>query len=357
MSVDQPDFIRLDHCYLGDCRDTMRQLIAQGVKVQTCVTSPPYYALRDYCVEGQIGLEATPWEYIDTMVEVFRLVRELLRDDGTCWINLGDSYAANRSYQVPSTLLNGDKTNLAQAGSGRGMRAAQQGFQPKDLMGIPWRVALALQDDGWILRQDIIYAKANPMPESVRDRCTKAHEYLFLLSKSPKYYYDQEAIREPCVDNEMANGFRGGAYVNHATFNNAEGGKRKTRGNYITPAGWDTRTGAGGHGSFHKEGRATERSHNAASVTRNKRSVWTVASEGFSDAHFATFPSALIEPAILAGAPPGGIVFDPFLGSGTTAMVAQRLGRRWIGCELNEDYLKLQSTRTAQAGLILETGT
>lgn len=414
LDTDPLQAARLDHCYAGDCRDTMRQLIAQGVKVHTCVTSPPYFGLRDYqtgtwqdgdpncdhvsheirtgkgmaalgakyrgggvkasldkpvhyrdqcgkCgavrIDRQIGLESSMDEYIATMVEVFRLVRDLLRDDGTCWINLGDSYAANRSYQVPSTLMNGCATNREQAGSGRGMKAAAFGLQPKDLMGIPWRVAFALQADGWILRQDIVWHKPNPMPESARDRCTKAHEYLFLLSKNPRYYYDQAAIREPCVDNEMANGFRGGAYCDHATLVNGEGGKRKTRGNYITPAGWDTRTGEGGHGNFHKDGRATERSHNEASGMRNKRSVWTVASEGFSDAHFATFPSALIEPAILAGAPPGGIVLDPFLGSGTTAMVAQRLGRRWIGCELNPDYLKLQARRTAQAGLILETGT
>jgi DNA modification methylase len=406
----------------------MRKLIADGIKVQTCVTSPPYFGLRDYgtatweggnadcdhsgsrlktrfdyilsnkqksskgtdvktydtscpdCgakrIDRQLGLEATPAEFVANMVEVFDLVRELLADNGTLWLNLGDSYAANRGYQVPSTLMNGDMTNKAQAGDGHGMKAASLGFKPKDLMGMPWRVAFALQDAGWYLRQDIIWAKPNPMPESVTDRCTKSHEYLFLLSKSERYFYDNEAIKEPCTQDEMANGFRGGAYCNNSTFDNIQGGKRTSTGNHRVPAGWDQSKGEGGHGSFHKDGRekapcrfgGNKYGDDSSESTRtksgnwwqdktgkrNKRSVWTIATEAYSEAHFATFPTALVEPCILAGAPVGGIVFDPFLGSGTTAQVAQTLGRQWIGCELNPDYFALQDKRTRQNGLALE---
>lgn len=427
---------QLDYCHLGDCREVMRDLIAAGVKVHTCVTSPPYFGLRDYqtgtwqggdpncdhskgllasksstlkndgrpnpgrnnyeesvlvpyrdtcgkCgaarIDRQIGLESSMDEYIATMVEVFRLVRELLRDDGTCWINIGDSFVgSNKGVMGDGSLVGGPKqrTNTGTMTGAIPKAARIEGLAPKNLMGIPWRLALALQADGWILRQEIIWHKLNPMPESVRDRFTKAHETIFLLSKSPRYYFDQNAIKEPCTQEEMANGFRGGAYVNHATLVNGEGGKRQARGNYRTPTGWDTSTGEGGHGAFHKDGRGQskvrghERPHQGfndrwdhmsraeqTSGMRSKRSVWSVATQPFGEAHFATYPKELIKPCILAGAPPGGIVFDPFLGSGTTAEVAQDLGRRWIGVELNPDYLKLQARRTAQAGLILETET
>lgn len=310
-------------CLFGDCRESMRKMIAEGVKVQTCVTSPPYFGLRDYQVDGQLGLEATPQEYVSNMVEVFRLVRELLAEDGTCWINLGDSYAANRGYQVPSKLMNGDMTNQAQAGDGHGMRASAFGLKPKDLIGIPWRVSFALQEDGWFLRQDIIWSKPNPMPESVTDRCTKAHEYLFLLSKSERYYFDQGAIKEPLAASSIER-------LSQPNLENQVGSGRvpgKTNGNMKAVGG---------------------------SETRNKRSVWTVPTQPYSEAHFATFPPALIEPCILAGAPAGGIVFDPFLGSGTTAQVAQVLGRQWLGCELNPSYADLQKARTRQSGLLLE---
>lgn len=378
-------------CHLGDCREIMRRLIAEGVKVQMCVTSPPYWGLRDYGVNGQLGLEPTPAEYVVNMVEVFRLVRDLLADDGTLWLNLGDSYAGSWGAQGHTGQM-ADRFVISarqiqkhpQFGKLTGNRGIGNGIKPKDLIGIPWRVAFALQADGWYLRQDIIWNKPNPMPESVRDRCTKAHEYLFLLSNRERYYFDQDGIKEPCVQDERRPTFRGGAYVNNATFDNAVGGKSTVVGNVRRqrkPAGWDT--GPGAHGSFHRYGRAPEveytefapkRSGNrerkpasargvpvdtdgktsgavAGSIpwegfTRNRRSVWTIATQPFSGAHFATFPPALVEPCILAGSRPGDVVFDPFMGSGTVAQVAQRLGRQWLGCELNPDYLALLAQRT-----------
>jgi len=340
----------MNKCLVGDCRDSMRSLIEDGIKVQTCVTSPPYFGLRDYGHPGQLGLEQTPQEYVANMVEVFRLVRELLSDDGTLWLNLGDSYAGSWGARGRGEQTNAPKPSWE---SKHGTSApARNGFsnigvKPKDLIGIPWRVAFALQADGWYLRQDIIWHKPNPMPESVTDRCTKSHEYIFMLSKSERYYYDNIAIKEPCA-----------------------------LGDYKTPDGWDTSKGNGGHGSFHKQGREKgttdkQRGHGRrhagfndrwdsmtkeeqCSGLRNKRSVWKIPTKPYSDAHFATFPPALIDPCILAGSRPGDIVFDPFLGSGTTAEVSQNLGRRWIGCELNHEYLNLQAQRTVQAGLILE---
>jgi DNA modification methylase len=410
--------VTLNRCIQGDCRDVMRQLIADGVRVQTIVTSPPYWNLRDYGVAGQIGMERTLQEFVATMVDVFDLARELLADDGTLWLNLGDSYAANRGYQVPSTLMNGDATNQAQAGSGRGMKASDIGLKPKDLCGVPWRVAFALQDSGWYLRQDIIWAKPNPMPESVRDRCTKAHEYLFLLTKSPKYYFDQEAILEPCspgtharlsqdvqnqIGSERANG---GAKTNGnmkavarkpGNVNPPKGqlayeagdDRHRTKAGLLAyaekqrlPAGWATGTERREHrnlrGNYTEErkvypgtgvgfGRGTDaeqrgrgrvknnESFDAAMAImptkRNRRSVWTIPTQSYSEAHFATFPEALVEPCILAGSRPGDIVFDPFMGSGTVAQVAQRLGRKWLGSELNPEYIELQGDRTRQAGL------
>lgn len=299
----------------------MKQMIADGIKVQTCVTSPPYFGLRDYQVAGQLGLEATPQEYVANMVEVFSLVRELLSDDATLWLNLGDSYntqpAGNKSpcgfsQTRPSRISgNGDQETVKTG------RELIPGLKKKDLIGIPWRVAFALQADGWYLRQDIIWHKPNPMPESVTDRCTKAHEYIFLLSKSERYYFDHEAIKEPSVE------------------------PNRKRGDPI------------GHTQRKLADRPVNRKA-SQTENRNKRSVWEVATQPYSGAHFATFPPALIEPCILAGSRAGDIVFDPFLGSGTTAQVAQDLGRRWIGCELNGNYLELQSHRTAQAGLMLE---
>lgn len=297
--------------HFGDCRDSMRELIAGGVKVQCCVTSPPYWGLRDYGVEGQLGLEPTLQEYIANMVEVFGLVRQLLPDDGVLWLNMGDSYAANRGYQVS------DSMNKAHDFKRAGAPPIPDGLKPKDLIGQPWRLAFALQDDGWYLRQDIIWHKPNPMPESVTDRCTKAHEYIFLLSKSARYYFNQDAIKERA---------------------NPENYRKSSTKRRESPPGQSCDQGF-------LNGREYER--------RNKRSVWTVATKCYSEAHFATFPPALIEPCVLAGSRPGDIVLDPFFGSGTTGEVAQNLGRRWVGCELNPEYEQLQRDRTAQAGLVL----
>lgn len=396
----------------ADVIDGLRQLPDESV--QCCVTSPPYWGLRDYgtgswqggdpscdhkgaaqqsrsstlsgnghgggkplspqlqsmavpfrsvcgkCggvrVDQQIGLEDSPEAFVGRLVDVFREVRRVLKPDGVCWVNLGDSYA------------NGD------TGIGRGKR--NTGIKPKDLVGIPWRVAFALQADGWWLRQDIVWSKPNPMPESVTDRCTKSHEYVFLLTKSARYYYDAEAIKERAVAESPgdfdggpqrgrdgrnvndgrnyrigakgnANGFRGGAYVNGATFDNAEGGKRTRRGNrkagnkshkyvdqYEAEDGQQHRTKAGMMKVAETEW-----------ASRNKRSVWTVATAPFSEAHFATFPPALIEPMILAGSKRGDTVLDPFGGSGTTGLVADRLQRNAVLIELNPEYAAMAERR------------
>ena len=297
----------------GDTREQMRRL-PDGV-VQTCVTSPPYFGLRDYGMPGQIGLEATPAAYVAAMVEVFREVRHVLRDDGTLWLNLGDSYAANRSYQVPSTK-GGAKHGAAHAVGGTGS-TVPDGLKSKDLIGIPWRVAFALQADGWYLRQDIIWHKPNPMPESVRDRCTRAHEYLFLLAKSERYYFDADAVKEPAV-------------------NTRKPGRKIT----------DTReTYDVGRGNVGLNG-LRARYHNGEMPThRNRRSVWTVTTKSFQGAHFATFPPDLIEPCILAGSKPGDVVLDPFGGAGTTALVARRHGRASVYIELNPAYADLARRR------------
>ena len=293
----------------ADVLDGLAQL--DDGSVQTCVTSPPYWGLRDYGVEGQIGLEKTPEEYVERMVRVLREVRRVLKDDGTLWLNLGDSYASFRdSMCVPQTISGEQRSMPTFGASNRGAAAfASSAIKHKDIVGIPWRVAFALQADGWYLRQDIIWHKPNPMPESVRDRCTKAHEYIFLLSKQARYYWDQGAVKE---NTDSDPDIRSRA----STF--------KKVGN------------VGGH-------------HCGAEVLcilgRNRRSVWTVATQPFSEAHFATFPPKLVEPCILAGCPAGGIVLDPFCGSGTTGMVALRHGRRFIGIELNAEYVDMAHRR------------
>lgn len=274
---------------VGDCRHLLRSMPAESV--QTCITSPPYFGLRDYGVDGQLGLEATPDAFVSEMVLVFREVRRVLRSDGTLWLNLGDSYSSG-----------GRKTQVV------------AGLGAKQLLGIPWRVAFALQADGWYLRQDIIWHKPNPMPESVKDRCTKAHEYLFLLTKSEKYYFDAGVMQEPAV----------GA---------SPGNTRATKAGREYAHGEEKmRTSA----NLHKV---------KARETRNRRSVWTVPSKPFKGAHFATFPPALIEPCVLAGAPPGGVVLDPFGGAGTTAVVAKQHGREAILCELNPRYAAMACAR------------
>lgn len=304
----------------GDCRQTMRKWAAEGVKAQTCVTSPPYYGLRDYGHDGQIGLEETPEEYIAAMVEVFRCVKDVLADDGTLWLNIGDSYYNYRLGKgqalVKQTVANSNQ-DLPQTCARRGNKL--DGLKEKDLIGIPWMLAFALRADGWYLRQDIIWHKPNPMPESVTDRCTKAHEYIFLLTKSSKYYYDFEAIKE-------------------------EG---------IIPAGTFAAKGSAERQN-QKGVNARPPEYKEYDGQRNKRSVWTVTTKPYEGAHFAVFPTDLIEPCILAGAPVGGVVLDPFMGSGTTAQVAQNLGRQYLGCELNEDYKPLQDKRLSQMSLVLE---
>ena len=300
----------------GDCRETMRKWASEGIKAQTCVTSPPYYGLRDYGHDGQIGLEETPEEYIAAMVEVFRCVWGVLEDDGTLWLNIGDSYCGTGSKGDWVDPKNPNGRN------GQSVSKTQKlnGYKSKDLIGIPWMLAFALRADGWYLRQDIIWHKPNPMPESVQDRCTKSHEYIFLLSKSSKYYYDHDAIKEPLKGEPQTRD------------KNAEG----YQADYA-------------HGDRFSKG---ERVFGADGMA-NKRSVWSIATKPYAGAHFAVFPTDLIEPCILAGAPLGGVVLDPFMGSGTTAQVAQNLGRKYIGCELNLDYEPLQKKRLAQYSLDL----
>lgn len=367
----------LNKTHIGDCRELLARMAADGVRVQTCVTSPPYFGLRDYgtaswkggnatcdhmrapvpltadspgrrfstindtrgsgtiaassartfrgtcgkCgairIDNQIGLEPSPAEYVEQMVAVFRLVRDLLADDGTLWLNLGDSYAGGGGFwaSAPST---------ASSKSGKyGMRGALKagGIKPsgsiktKDLLGIPWRVAFALQSDGWYLRSDIIWAKPNPMPESVTDRPTKAHEYLFLLAKSERYYFDNEALKEPTSQPERvrADPIGGQKYV---------------------------------EGVKHSDGAIF-----TGSERRNRRSVWLIPTTPFAGAHFACFPRALIEPCILAGSRSSDTVLDPFMGSGTVAQVATDLGRNFIGCELNPKYVDLHEMRRTTIGM------
>jgi DNA modification methylase len=308
----------------ADCLEGLKK-IPDGV-FNCCVTSPPYFGLRDYGVDGQIGLETTPDEFVSKLVEVFREVRRTLKDDGTLWLNLGDSYAAARggTHQPAETSAggkggkteNGETVNRGRhAGYNPTRNAPAIGLKHKDLIGIPWRVAFALQADGWYLRQDIIWHKPNPMPESVKDRCTKAHEYIFLLSKSPKYFFDSDAMKEPSK--------------------------------------WYGKDKRSGKGRQQYDGK---REQNTGSIAispsmvvvdemRNKRSVWTVTTKPFKDAHFATFPPDLIEPCILAGSPQGGLVLDPFGGAGTTAVVCENLGRNYTLFELNPEYINMANKR------------
>ena len=349
-----------DTILFGDCRESLKTIANSDTRARMCVTSPPYYGLRDYgtatwiggdpncnhrrdtkvkpenCNTGhknhdemsgvgdaiykascpkcgairqdsQIGLEQSPEEYVKEMVKVFSLVRDCLTDDGTLWLNIGDSYYNYRSDgNYPKQTVSKTRQDLPQSTPVRGNKL--EGLKQKDLIGIPWMLAFALRADGWYLRQDIIWHKPNPMPESVKDRCTKAHEYIFLLSKSKKYYYDNEAIKEPAKD-------------------------------------WGTRDRT--NGKYHNEGTGLS-PHTGLTKsypTKNKRSVWSVTNKPYREAHFATYPPDLIEPCILAGSEKGDIVLDPFMGSGTTAMVAKSLGRDYIGCELHEDYGNLIQKR------------
>ena len=303
-----------DTVLFGDCRKTLGTLKAQittGIaeQPQMCVTSPPYYGLRDYGgKEEQIGMEQSPEEYIAEMVKVFSLVRDVLADDGTLWVNIGDTYYNYRSDgNYPKQTVAKTRQDLPQNTPVRGNRL--EGLKSKDLIGIPWMLAFALRADGWWLRQDIIWHKPNPMPESVRDRCTKSHEYIFLLSKSKNYKYDNEAIKEPVKQDW--------------------GTRDRTEGKYHN-AGTGLQPHSGLTKSYEK---------------KNKRSVWSVTNKPYKGAHFAVFPPDLIEPCILAGSNEGDVILDPFMGSGTTAMVAKKHNRHYIGCELNKDYASLQTDR------------
>lgn len=365
--------IALNRTYLGDCRELLPRWAAAGLRAHTCITSPPYFGLRDYgtarweggdpncqhvgtvprtaavggpkqltnsgsvgvtsgdcaCgarrIDPQIGLEPTPQAYVDEIVTVCRAVRDVLCDAGTLWLNLGDSYNAqpvgnNSGGGVQLRDCNRDLS--AHADAGRIDKLTASGLPPKNLLGIPWRVALALQADGWYLRSDIIWAKPSPMPESVSDRPTKAHEYLFLLAKSERYYYDAVSIAEPSARVGPTRNFN-----SPKTTGRAYAAGRAPSGNEKPGAVW------------------------IQDGLRNRRSVWWVASEGYDGAHFAVFPTALIEPCIVAGAPPGGIVLDPFMGSGTTAQVATDLGRQFIGCEINAEYVAIQNARQMTVGM------
>ena len=334
----------------GDCRDTMRRWAAEGVRVQTCVTSPPYFGLRDYGHEGQIGLEQTPEQYIAAMVDVFRCVRDVLADDGTLWLNIGDSYAARVRQTKPETA--GQLTQSSKGVLTDYKRARPEGYKEKDLIGIPWMLAFALRADGWYLRQDIIWHKPNPMPESVRDRCTKAHEYIFLLSKSERYFFNSDAMKEPAVGGLAGNTkpTKGGrAYEQGALEHRTAAGlhkwaerQRSKRDSFKREDSKRAEVIPGQTVGTHRP----DREESAYDIEkRNRRSVWSVPTRPYKGAHFATFPPALIEPCILAGSRPGDIVLDPFMGSGTTAAVALQHGRGFLGCELNEEYAALQEER------------
>lgn len=335
-----------DTVLIGDCRDGMRRMLDSGSRVQTCVTSPPYWGLRDYGHSGQLGLESTPQQFVQNLVYVFRIVRELLKDDGVLWLNLGDSYNSGSSGGFGGSTLQGGKEN--QSMSNRHGRKKIIGLKQKDLIGIPWRVAFALQDDGWYLRQDVIWAKPNPMPESVTDRCTRSHEYLFMLTKKAKYYYDAESIRSAPQEASFS---RWNQDIENQNGSERANGGSKTNGTMKAVGGKQrghSRRHAGFNDRWDQMSVDEQRSMGA-----NKRSVWTVATMPYSGAHFATFPEKLIEPCILSSSRIGDTVLDPFMGSGTTAHVAQRLGRHWLGCELNPDYEKLQKERTQQGYMVL----
>ena len=302
----------------GDCRDTLKQFDEQA---RTCITSPPYYGLRDYGgEENQIGQEKTPEEFIDQLVSVFKEVRNVLTDDGTLWVNLGDSYynyRPGKGQSYPKQSVSKTNQDLPTQCNKRGNKL--DGLKEKDLIGIPWMFAFAMRSDGWYLRQDIIWHKPNPMPESVKDRCTKSHEYIFLLSKNKKYYYDNEAIKEPVKQD------------------------------------WGTRNRT--NGKYHNSGSGLS-PHSGLTKSydrKNKRDVWSITNKPYKGSHFAVFPPDLITPCILAGSEKGDIVLDPFMGSGTTAMVAKQLGRDYIGCELHEEYSNLIDQRVPVEQVAQET--
>ena len=322
---------------IGDCREQLAELPEESV--HTVVTSPPYWGLRDYGAEDQVGLEDTPEAFVEAMVEVFRAVRRVLRSDGTAWVNLGDTYCGGRSGASGSSAVVSSRNHAAavaayEAAGGKTHRAAP-GLKPKDLIGIPWRVAFALQADGWWLRSEVIWHKPNPQPENVRDRPSRAHEHLFLLSKSRRYYYDADAIRTPLKPKTLT----------------AYGTRRRSKGT-------DGRSRVRAHVATDNPVRKPRLGEDGEPAGANKRTVWTVAQTPYAGAHFATFPAELVEPCILAGAPPDGVVLDPFAGTGTTLEVALRLGRRAVGIEVQPEYEPLiaERLRGVQYPLIAPAG-
>jgi DNA modification methylase len=359
----------LNRTHVGDCRVVMRRMIADGIKVQTVVTSPPYYGLRDYGVAGQIGLERNPVRYLARMRGVFRLLWDVLADDGTVWLNMGDCYYTPRvnggiGY---NSQINGQGSQTAFRDAQRAMKSGGKnlcnmkarrfsgpqrqrskspmflGLKDKDMIAMPWMLALILRADGWYLRRDVIWAKQNPMPESTNDRPTTAHEFIFLLSKQGRYYYDADAIKEPASENTHA---RGNGVNPKAVAGWADGpGDHRPR-SHAQPSDSAKKFKPRQNASF-------SGAVNEVLPERNKRSVWSVPTQPYSEAHFATFPEELIRPCVLAGAPAGGIVFDPFHGSGTTGKVATDLGRHFIGIELNPDYAKMDRSLTTTIGMPL----
>lgn len=335
--------IELDKIYAGDNLATMRTWPEKFV--QTCVTSPPYFGLRDYGHEGQIGLDDTPEAFIARLVDVFREVKRVLRDDGTLWLNLGDSWAGSwagsggnqgrKSTRGGQRPVNGpmmqkvDDKRYPTTGANTGSLSKTPGCKNKDLIGIPWMAAFALRADGWYLRSDIIWEKSNPMPEPVTDRPGKAHEYIFLLSKSKKYFYDHKAIKEPVAPSTVGRG--------KVDFGGAKGRKTAETLDPSDPRFRGTPEGTQWGNTFDYTKSCAE--------GRNKRTVWRTSTSTYRGAHFATFPPQLIEPCILAGAGRGGVVLDPFTGAGTTGLVAARHGRRYVGCERNPAYVKLAEDR------------
>lgn len=327
----------------GDSRDVLKTLPDESI--QSCITSPPYYGLRDYGVEGQIGLESTPEAFVIEMVAIFREVRRVLRADGTLWLNLGDSYSRSGGRANAQSMNCLKDTHREAIQSSRGCAS----MKPKDLIGIPWMVAFALRADGWYLRQDIIWSKPNSMPESVKDRCTKAHEYLFLLTKSPQYYYDAESIAEDAIYSDLSGQDESG-YKDAGFYSGKH--SRSARDSF-------KRTGSKREAAMHGQSMGTHRPDRPQdtwnTAKRNKRSVWSVPTSPYAEAHFATFPPDLIEPCVKAGCPTGGMVLDPFGGAGTTGMVADRLGRNAILIELNPEYADIAKRRIkGDAGMFAE---
>lgn len=351
----------------GDCLDVLKRIPDEVA--DCCVTSPPYYGLRDYGMNAQIGLEETPEKYIEKLVAVFREIRRVLKDDGTLWLNIGDSYCGT-----------GDKGNYKDPkyADGRNGQAVSltknlEGCKKKDLIGIPWMLAFALRNDGWYLRQDIIWHKPNPMPESVKDRCTKAHEYIFLMSKKPHYYFDYEAIQEPAafatyqrlsqdIENQeggytpskkngkmKAVGYRLGS-AKYGDSNDPH--YRNKSGKEWYPQYKNLMNNGQQNHSMHE--RRAEGLSDETYIVRNKRDVWSVTTKPCKEAHFATFPEDLIEPCILAGSRIGGIVLDPFFGSGTTGRVANKFNRHYIGIELNPEYIEISNRRTNNVQMTME---